>query len=151
MITQPQSTERAADPRQHSRDPHAELRRLNARIRSWNNPRPIPINALRPGVVVWAEIPFADDDAQSKGRPSVVIDVRDGVVEVLPITSSSARLRRPTVDVELTGWEQAGLSRPSAARRTVVRVARCKVSEILGELTLDDAQIVLRSRRSAAA
>lgn len=124
---------------------------MNERIRTWNNPRPVPMKALRPGVVVWAEIPFVDDESQSKGRPAVVIDLRDGVVEVLPITSSPARLRRPSGHVELAEWEEAGLTRPSAVRRHAMRVARPNVSEILGELTQIDAEVVLGWHPMAAA
>lgn len=128
-----------------------QLRRINERIRMWNNPRPVPMKALRPGVVVWAEIPFVDDESQSKGRPAVVVDLRAGVVEVLPITSSPARLRRPGGHVELAGWEEAGLTRPSAVRRHAVRVARPNVTEILGELTQIDAEVALGRSPIAAA
>lgn len=123
---------------------------LNKRIRALNNPRPVPMKALRPGVVVWAEVPF-DDGSASKGRPAVVVDMHERTVEVLPITSSPGRRRRPAQHLELIGWAEAGLTRPSAVRRLPSRVALLSVSEILGKLTNRDAEAVLGGSHVAAA
>jgi hypothetical protein len=123
------------------RGPDLELRRLNRRIRDWNCPRPVPINAFREGVVVWADIPFADGTG-SKGRPAVVVDASGSAVTLLPVTSSPSRRHFPRLYVELSDWDEAGLNRPCAVQQRLVRVDRSSVSEILGKLDPYDHSVV---------
>jgi mRNA-degrading endonuclease toxin of MazEF toxin-antitoxin module len=121
--------------------PDLELRRLNRRIRDWNSARPVPINAFRQGVVVWADVPYADGTG-SKGRPAVIIDASGSTVTLLPVTSSLSRRRFPWTCVELSGWDEAGLNRPCAVQHRLVQVDRCAVTEILGALNPYDHSVV---------
>jgi hypothetical protein len=126
--------------RRYQYGPDPELRRLNRRIRDWNSVRPVPINAIRQGVVVWADVPFADGTG-SKGRPAVVIDASGSTVTLQPVTSSLSRRRCPWRYLELSGWDEAGLSRPCAVQQRRVQVDRV-VTEILGVLNPYDHSMV---------
>ena len=129
--------------------PDLELRRLNRRIRAWNSPRPVPINAFRQGVVVWADVPFADGTG-SKGRPAVVIAASGSTVSLLPVTSSLSRCGYPAIHAELSGWDEAGLNRPCAVQQRLVRVDRFVITEILGALNPYDTSVVFGQRPIAA-
>src|SRR4051794_18714813 len=51
------------------------------------NVRPVPLTALTPGTVVYAYLPYEDDNSRGKSRPAVVVTATRSNVTVLPITS----------------------------------------------------------------
>lgn len=75
-----------------------------------------------PGEVVWAWVPYEDDPGQGKDRPVLVVEVRDGDVLALAMTSKDhdrdtdqeARAGRLWMDVGTGDWDRQG--RPSEVR-----------------------------------
>ena len=101
----------------------------------------VPMNRLRLGLVVWAHVPFQDDDGE-KTRPAIVVRTADRTVELLPVTTSQARFRRPHQHVEIGDLDIAGLDRPSAAQLRTVSVDRIELVHIVGELSDTDLDAV---------
>jgi hypothetical protein len=132
-----QSKTTTADRRANAAAAHAEFHRITARIRRWNSPRPVPLSALRPGAVVWADTPFRDVNS-SKGRPAVIVAATGSNVTVLPVTTSMRRLRSPADYHEVTNLATAGLSRPSGVHKRHVVLDRSAVSGVLGSLATTD-------------
>lgn len=136
----------------------AEQRRQNMGVRRWrvappSTPRPGPDlsvvrpiakTRLRPGVVVWAHVPFEDADGE-KARPAVVRSVAGRDVTVLPGSSALSRYRFPGRYVELTDLDAAGLARPTGIRRRAVTVDIVEIIDVVGALGRLDAAAVLGS------
>ncbi len=74
------------------------------------------------GEVWYAQVPYNDDPAQAKHRPTVVLGVsamgtnQDQVVLVVPITSFGDGAGPKGGDIELTDWQRFGLKKPSWVR-----------------------------------
>ncbi|WP_406059383.1 type II toxin-antitoxin system PemK/MazF family toxin [Micromonospora sp. NBC_00860] len=117
-------------PEQRAQLPNLSVVRLVAR------------NRLRPGVIVWARVPF-EDDVQYKIRPAVVLDCRGRTVVILACTSSPARHRRMDRPVELWDVEAARLRRPTAVRRMALSIDHVDVLDVIGELSGTDWDRVL--------
>jgi hypothetical protein len=128
--------------RRHDPGPDATLRRVNKRIRRLNCPQPPAKAALRPGTVVWAEIPFADGSG-TKTRPAVVIERARRYVVVRPVTSAPKRARYARTQTELSGWKSAGLSRPSAVQSRLVELDRSAVGDVVGVLAGADRTAII--------
>jgi hypothetical protein len=107
-------------------------------------PRALARSSLRPGCVVWASIPFADDPMVSKTRPAVVVRVTGREVAVLPLTSSAREVVRLSNEYVLVeDWTAAGLTRPCRAWRRVATVDLMDVTLRVGELSPADRARVL--------
>ncbi len=101
----------------------------------------VPMNRLRLGVVVWAHVPFQHDDGE-KTRPAIVVGNAGRTVDLLPVTTSATRFRRPYDHVELCDLDAAGLERPSGVRLRAVTVDRIELVHIVGELSDADLDAV---------
>ncbi|MGN9804039.1 type II toxin-antitoxin system PemK/MazF family toxin [Micromonospora sp. L32] len=98
---------------------------------------------LRPGVVVWARVPYRERD-EYKIRPAVVFECRGRRdVVILPCTSSPSRYRYIGRLVELKHFGAAGLGRASAVRREAISIDLVDVLDVIGELSDFDADRVL--------
>lgn len=100
--------------------------------------RRIPKTQLVPGAVVWAHVPYEEDDGE-KTRPAVVKGLRGRDLTLLPGTTSQSRNRFPGLYVEVEDLASAGLSRATAIRTTPVTVDIIDVINIAGELSETDA------------
>jgi hypothetical protein len=140
-------TTSSTPPRQHTG------RHRNKRRERWAKPstprrlpklavvEAVPMNRLRLGVVVWAHVPFRDDDGE-KTRPAIVVRTAGRTVELLPVTTSQARFRRPHQHVEICDLDTAGLDRPSAVQLRTITVDRIELIHIVGELSDADLDAV---------
>lgn len=99
--------------------------------------RPVARTRLTSGAVVWAHVPFCDAD-EEKTRPAVVVDADRHQVLVLPVSGSFSRFRYPTIHVEITDLEAAGLSRPCGLRLRPVVLDRIEVLTSCGQLGEED-------------
>lgn len=95
---------------------------------------------LEAGTVVLARVPF-DDREDYKVRPLVVLSADPDGVHGLPCTSSPGR-RRGGQYVEVSDLRSAGLTRPTRARRTSVRLPLPDVVAVLGVLGPPDRHLV---------
>ena len=99
--------------------------------------RPVPLNQLHPGTVVWAHVPFADGSGE-KSRPAVVRSTKGRNIELLPATTSPRRLDHPAYR-PIEDLEAAGLTRKSSVRPEPVWVDRIELINITGHLGAGDA------------
>ena len=104
--------------------------------------RPVAMNRLRPGVVVWAHVTFRDGTGE-KARPVVVVGTRGREVVVRPITSSPRRLEWPDRYTELADLAPAGATRPCAVAADPIVLDRIEVIGVAGALSDGDAAAVL--------
>lgn len=130
--------------------------RRNKRRGQWSKPQPSPrpaqltvveqvaLNRLHSGVVVWAHVPFSERDDE-KTRPAVVVGRKGRMVELLPVTTSLTRFRRPHQYVEVQDLDAAGLTRASGVQRRPVTVDRIEIVSVVGELSEPDLLAVLGS------
>ena len=130
--------------------PHRESAERHARQRekvvaSLRGAKPVPQGRLRPGVVAYAQVPFADGSGW-KSRPVVIVSTGGREVTVRPITT--ARQWKPgsnPTHVAVHDWERAGLSRPSAVSSRTVVLDRMAVTGLVGELSDGDRAAVLKA------
>jgi hypothetical protein len=123
----------SSDPRR--RNGHDALRRAQdaARIarKAYGQ---VPRNALQPGTVLEAHVPYWEDATESKARPVIVVAVHGGKITVLACYSSASASRRPGA-YRLVEWAAAGLSRPSTVAAATPRcIDLLAVSRHLGHL-----------------
>ena len=91
------------------------------------------------GDVYYALYPFDDID-ESKGRPVIIFDTKEGVSIVIKVTSHEER-ENDDKDVSLIHWQKAGLSEPSVARCSMyIPLEHNKIHQFLG--VLDDEDLV---------
>ena len=91
------------------------------------------------GDVYYALYPFDDKD-ESKVRPVIIFDTREGRSIVIKVTSHEER-DNDDKDVYLNHWKKAGLREPSVARCSLfIPLEHSKIYEFLG--TLDDEDLV---------
>ena len=119
--------------------PHREADERQARQRekvatTLRGAKAIPARQLKPGVVAYAQVPFADGTGW-KSRPAVVVSVQGREVVVRPITTRREWKIRSALSVPLRDWEKAGLSRPSEVAPLSVVLDRMEVTGIVGRLT----------------
>ncbi|MGH7821474.1 MAG: type II toxin-antitoxin system PemK/MazF family toxin [Candidatus Binatia bacterium] len=93
------------------------------------------------GDIVLVPFPFTDQTG-SKKRPAAVVSSgtyhraeRD--VILIAVTSRSGGGRRP-LDVEISGWREAGLLKPSAIKPVIFTVERRLLLRRLGRLLSPD-------------
>ncbi len=99
--------------------------------------RPVADGDPDPGEVVWAWVPFEEDDGRGKDRPVLVIGRDGGALLALMMSSKDhdldaadeARHGRHWVDVGTGAWDRQG--RPSEVR--VDRVLRIDPAEVRRE------------------
>ncbi len=103
----------------------------------------------QPGDIVLIAFPFSDG-AGSKRRPALVIrDTGDDDVIVARVTSQSSA---SVFDVELAGWQQAGLLLPSIVRvHKLATLEKHLVERRLGLLTMEDRALVRAKLRELLA
>lgn len=135
---------------QSRQESHAVFRQVQARHRELRDVRPVPKNSLRPGVLVWAHVPY-EGEAFGKLRPAMVVRRVDRhTVVVHPITSKlfggSARRSVPIVE-----WAAAGLERASLVCRREVALPLVDLTSIIGELLPLDRETALRALAPPAA
>ena len=106
--------------------------------------KPLALNRLQPGVVVWAHIAFEDGTGE-KTRPAVVVRAGSRDVVVRAVTSAVSRFRFPHLHIELADLTAAGVSRPCAVKTTEVEVDRIDVLHVVGELSDEDRAAVFAS------
>ena len=99
--------------------------------------RPVPLNQLQPGTVVWAHIPFADGTGE-KARPAVVRSTHGREIELLPATTSAARFNAPGYS-QIIDLDTAGLHRRTTVRHRTVTVDRIEIINITGRVAAHDA------------
>jgi len=104
--------------------------------------RPVAKTKLVAGAVVWAHVPYEDDDGE-KTRPAVVVERRGRTVVLKPGTTSSTWRRYPHRYVEISDLETAGLRRPTAVRCDEVIVDLIEVIDLVGTLSDEDAAALL--------
>ena len=133
--------------------PHRETAERHARQRekvvvSLRGAKPVAQRQLRPGVVAYAQVPFADGSGW-KSRPVVVISTQGREIKVRPITTAKQWKAgpNPTI-VPINDWERAGLSRPSAVSSRTVTLDRMAVTGLVGELSVPDREAVLAAPAS---
>ena len=103
---------------------------------------------LKPGVVVRAEIPYADGTGR-KVRPSIVVSAGSRFVELMPCTSSPRATRR--FDVAIHDLASAGLLKATKARTDrTVQVDRVAVIQVLGRLSAADRGAIFASDHEVA-
>jgi hypothetical protein len=126
--------------RDRRRDGHQRdrwLRQALATDRALHTVSPIALRRLRPGVVVWAHIPFQEVDGW-KLRPAVVVRAEARTVLLRPVTGAASRFGRHD-HVELEDLDTAGLAHPCAVRLgRDVEVDRTDVVTLAGRLSLID-------------
>jgi mRNA interferase MazF len=98
--------------------------------------------AYKFGDVVLVPFPFTDQTATKK-RPAVVVssDVyhRQRIdVVVMAVTSQPPRSAGGVGEVLISGWEKAGLPKPSVIKPVLATVERDLILRKLGELQEDD-------------
>jgi hypothetical protein len=98
---------------------------------------PIARNRLRPGLVVWAHIPFVDR-AGWKTRPTIVVSVNREKVCVLPAYSTPSRWRFASRYVELRDLDQCRLPRRTGVRLRPIMIDAIEIVSVAGELNPDD-------------
>jgi hypothetical protein len=113
-----------------------------ARLPNLSAVRPVAKTQLRPGVVVWAHIPFVEVDTE-KTRPAIVKATVGRQVTLLPATSAASRHRFPSQYVELRELRPAGLSRPTGVQRREVTIDLIEIVDIVGTLSDDDLSTLL--------
>ena len=98
---------------------------------------------LRPGAVVFAHVPFDENDQAYKSRPALVVALRgDDLVEVRPITGSRNYQVNAT---PITDWAAAGLKKPSVVRaKSITLDRRLELTGYLGQLSERDLAAVFR-------
>jgi len=106
--------------------------------------KPVALNRLQPGVVVWAHIAFEDGTGE-KTRPAVVVRAGSREVVVRAVTSAVSRFRFPHLHIELADLTAAGVTRPCAVKTTEVEVDRIDILHVVGELSDDDRAAVFAS------
>ena len=95
------------------------------------------LQALVPGSVVFATIPFENGEAD-KERPAIVIEAKRREALVVPCTSKVDKAALHG-GVPIEHLQEAGLARPTAAIvRRVLTVPRQEIHEKCGELASDD-------------
>lgn len=99
--------------------------------------RPVPLNRLLPGTVVWAHVPFADGTGE-KARPAIVRSTNGREIELLPATTSAARFGAHGY-CQILDLDSAGLDRRSTVRCEAVTVDRIEIISITGHLAAHDA------------
>jgi len=99
--------------------------------------RPVPLNQLHPGTVVWAHIPFADGTGE-KARPAVVRSTNGREIELLPATTSTARFDAPGYS-QIIDLDTAGLHRRTTVHHRTVTVDRIEIINITGRVAAHDA------------
>jgi hypothetical protein len=90
-----------------------------------------------PGEVVWAWVPYEENDGRGKDRPVLVVGRDDGLLLALMLTSKDhdrdaadeARHGRRWMDVGTGGWDRRG--RPSEVR--LDRVLRLSPTDVRRE------------------
>lgn len=112
---------------------------VDARLPNFSIVRVIPRTRLRPGVVVWAHVPFAECD-EYKTRPAVVLHCDGRDVTLLPCTSAASRHRRPDRYIELKHPDAAGLNRATAVGLKPFIVDVLDLLDVIGELSAADRQ-----------
>lgn len=80
--------------------------------------------------VYTAQFPFLDAN-QAKLRPIIVISKPQGKHSVVATIPISSKAKPEAVDVTLSGWKDAGLIKPSAAR--VHRLTTMLQADLLAE------------------
>jgi hypothetical protein len=86
--------------------------------------------------------PFDDKD-ESKVRPAIIFDTRDGRSIVIKVTSHAER-ENDDKDVPIIHWDKAGLDEPSVARcRLYIPLDHDKIFKYLGTLHDEDLLNVL--------
>jgi hypothetical protein len=136
------SYDRPTKIRKRERD---EWRKARARVRPDSAPpvpsimkvKPVALNQLLPGRVVWAHVPFVDGGGE-KTRPAVVVSANRNDVTLLPASSSTTRYGHPSKYLELHHPVAAGLVRATGLRLTTVTVPRIEILSIGGELAAED-------------
>ena len=129
---------------QHGTPRHHHLRDVGLRRWRQAGPRraasstrlfePVPRNRLRPGLVIWARVPFEERD-EYKIRPAIACEVRGRAVTVLPCTSSGSRALRGAIEVE--DLRRAGLSKATGVRTGAVTIDIMDVIGVAGQWRAD--------------
>jgi mRNA interferase MazF len=100
------------------------------------------------GDVVLVPFPFTDQSAV-KRRPAVVISGerynRDRPDLIIMAVTSQTRVPGLHGDIEVTGWRNAGLLKPSAIKPVIATVEQSLVVRRLGRLTDTDQHALKRS------
>lgn len=112
--------------------------------------KPVPLNRLCPGAVVWAHVGFEDHTGE-KARPAVVIEAGSQTVKVLPVTTSANRRFHPTKYVEITDLNGAGVTRPSGVALRPLEIDRIELIALVGELSDEDHEALFASPHFARA
>jgi hypothetical protein len=107
----------------------------------------VPRSRLEPGTVVHAHVAFREADGW-KTRPAAVVHVERHDVHVVPITSSR---RGRTFGLPVADLTEAGLTRPSAFVRRVVRIDLTDVVDVTGTLHPQDGAVVFELAAHLAA
>lgn len=116
--------------RRHPRPEPVRSRSLGTSLRDL---KPIARNRVTPGLVVYADIVFAEGTG-SKARPSVVLCIDGDAVTLVPLTGSPRPHRIP---VEF--WAEAGLNKCSFFEpRTVTVDRRTAITGVVGSLEVAD-------------
>lgn len=93
------------------------------------------------GDVVLVPFPFTDQTG-SKRRPAAVVSSeayhRAGRDVVLVAVTSRGGAARRAIDVEVAGWREAGLIKPSAIKPVVFTIERSLLIRRLGRLLSPD-------------
>ena len=94
------------------------------------------MESYRRGDIVLLVFPFTRLQRQSKRPALVLLDTGDADIVAARITSQSARTR---FDLEITGWQEAGLLLPSIARLDkLATLEKRSVERRLGALLPED-------------
>jgi hypothetical protein len=129
------------------------LHRTGNRHTHWTSPSPVdfpkmatvrrvPRTQLVRGAVVWAHVPYEEDNGE-KSRPAVVVELRGRDLTLLPATTSRSRHLFTGRYIEVHDLAAAGLSRATAIRTTPVTVDIIEVINIIGALSGTDVQRTL--------
>jgi len=102
----------------------------------------VAMNRLRPGVVVWAHVPYVDGEGE-KTRPAIVVSTRGRDVQILPVTTKPSYGPARTEYVAIGDCVAAGLDRSSSVRFRPITVDRLEVVMVVGELAPTDRHAVL--------
>jgi mRNA interferase MazF len=88
------------------------------------------------------------DSSETKIRPVIVVSQPQGSHKVVVIVPVSSRRAREAVDVELAGWRDAGLLKPSVARvHRLTTMLQADLIAELGSLNQKEAQVLQTSLR----
>ena len=99
--------------------------------------RPIALNRLTVGTVIYAHLPFADG-AGSDARPAVIVAVDGRTLTVFRIRTHRPWRHAGAPDAVIEEWMEAGLSRPSNLDRRPVTIDAAAVNSVVGELAEAD-------------